>query len=371
MEKNLYCSMIYHGLELSFRDKVVTAQSCCLTNARFPIDVTQNFWDDLGFKNIRTTNKQNKWHPNCNNCKNLENAGLESYRTGMNINFGIGEYHSVGPKRIDLTFDISCNLACRTCGTHSSTMWQKHLKAHNLYDHKITPTRDYKEVITALEQLDLSNLKMLVFSGGETLLGQSYWQVAEWLADNVPNAKQQLTLCFQTNGTQPILEKNYKLIDRFHLVKLHISLDGIGDRFNYLRWPAEWNQVVDNIMQIRETAPSNVMFLIEETISIFNLYYQHELESWVKNNFATNREGDIIHHTRHFAHDIYGLRDFSQQYVDHIRWTNNCNLIPADWTENISNIQSMLLEINKFDQLRGESFAKTFPEVAEFYSNYL
>jgi hypothetical protein len=97
------------------------------------------------------------------------------------------------------------------------------------------------------------------------------------------------------------------------------------------------------------------------------LYYQHELEFWVKNNFATNREGDIIHHTRHFAHDIFGLRDFSQQYVDHIRQTNNCNLIPADWTENISNIQSMLKEIHKFDQLRGESFAKTFPEVAAFY----
>ena len=367
MEKNLYCSMIYHGIELSFKGNVTTAQSCCLTNARFPIDVTRNFWDDLGFQNIRTVNKQNKWHPDCSNCENLENAGLESYRTGMNTNFGIGEYHSVGPKRIDLMFDISCNLACRTCDTHSSTMWQKHLKEHNLYNDKISPSRDYKEVITALKQLDLSNLRMLVFSGGETLLGQSYWQVAEWLADNVPNAKQQLTLCFQTNGTQPILEKNYELIDRFHLVKLHISLDGIGNRFNYLRWPADWNQVVDNVMYIRDTAPSNTMFLIEETISIFNLYYQNELDTWVKNNFTTNREGDVVHHTRHFARDIFGLRDFSQRYVDHIRQTNNRNLIPADWKENLQGIQEMLQEIQKIDQLRGESFAKTFPEVAELY----
>jgi sulfatase maturation enzyme AslB (radical SAM superfamily) len=246
-------------------------------------------------------------------------------------------------------------------------MWQKHLKEHNLYDDKIFNPRDYSEAITALKQLDLSNLSMVVLSGGETLLGNANWAVVEWLADNVPNAKQQLTVCFQTNGTQPILEKNYDLIDQFRLVKLHISLDGIGEKFNYIRWPADWNQVFDNIMHIRNTAPSNVMFLVEETISIFNLYYQSELELWVKNNFATNREGDIVNHTRHLARGWFDLHNCSQQYVDYIRTTNNANLIHADWKENSRAIQAMLKEIHKFDQIRGESFAKTFPEVDEFY----
>ena len=124
-------------------------------------------------------------------------------------------------------------------------------------------------------------------------------------------------------------------------------------------------------MHVRETAPSNVMFLIEETISIFNLYYQHELDAWVKNNFATNRDGDIVNHAQHIAHGMFNLHNCSQPYVDYIKKTGLTNLVPKDWKENISNIQSMLKEIHKFDQLRGESFAKTFPEVAEFYSNYL
>jgi sulfatase maturation enzyme AslB (radical SAM superfamily) len=367
MDKNLYCSIIHSGLELCLKGDTPTAQHCCIRSFQFPVDITQNYWIDPRFQSLRDLNKQNKWSPGCFNCENLEAVGGESFRTGMNSKFGIGEYNSAGPKRIDLMFDISCNLACRTCGTHSSTMWQKHLKAHNLYDKKIFAPRNYTEVITALKQLDLSELGMVVFCGGETLLGQTHWEVAEWLADNVPNAKQQLTLCFQTNGTQPILEKNYDLIDRFHLVKLHVSLDGVGNKFNYLRWPADWNQVVDNIMYIRDTAPSNTMFLIEETISIFNLYYQNELDTWVKNNFTTNREGDVVHHTRHLAKDIFGLHNCSQQYVDHIRTTTNADLIPADWKENLLGVQEMLKEIHKFDQLRGESFVKTFPEVAELY----
>ena len=365
--------MIHSGLVLNFRLGTVTehcsvtAGHCCLRGTRFTIDITQNFWNNNDFNVLREINKKNNWDAGCENCKKLESVGEVSLRTGMNDKFGIGDYSSVGPKRIDLMFDISCNLACRTCGVDASTMWQRHLKEHNLYNDRIYSPRYYNEVITALKQLDLSQLEMLVFCGGETLLGQASWEVAEWLADNVPNAKQQLTLCFQTNGTQPILEKNYDLIDRFHLVKLYISLDGVGNRFNYLRWPADWNQVVDNIMHIRDTAPSNTMFLIEETISIFNLYYLNELDAWVKNNFITNREGDVINHTQHFAGGIFGIQNCTQQYVDHVRGTNSAGLISTHWKENLLGVQEMLKEIHKFDQLRGESFAKTFPEVAAFY----
>lgn len=360
--------MIYNGLELDFKEAVPTAHHCCLrSNTAFPIDVNENYWIRPEFQNLREFNKQNKWSPECFNCQRLEESGQESFRTGMNKNFGIGKYNSVGPKRIDLMFDVSCNLACRMCGVHHSTMWQKHLKENNLYNGTVFVPPNYDVVITALSQLDLSDLRMLVFCGGETLLGQSYWKVAEWLATHVPNAKQQLTVCFQTNGTQPISLKNYELIEQFHLVKLHISLDGVKNRFNYQRWPADWNQVVDNILNIREITPSNTMFLIEETINIFNLFYQDELDTWIKNNFAANREGDKVDHTRHLARGIFSLNNCSQSYVDHIRNTENINLLPSTWKENPLGIQEMLAEIKKFDQIRGESFEKTFPEVAAFY----
>jgi sulfatase maturation enzyme AslB (radical SAM superfamily) len=242
---------------------------------------------------------------------------------------------------------------------------------HGLQSIPVSSTKSAEHAISEISKYDLSNLKQLVFCGGETMLGNEYWKVASWLAHNVPNAKQQLTVCFQTNGTQPLRLENHATIKKFHLVKMHISLDGVGDRFNYIRWPADWNQVTDNILSIRQTAPNNVMFVIEETISIFNLAYLEELDSWVKNNFVDNREGDVINHTRHLAHKTFNLLNLSLEYVDAVAKTNYKNLIPNNWVENSGVIKSMINEIKRFDTLRNESFEKTFPEVAEYYARFL
>jgi MoaA/NifB/PqqE/SkfB family radical SAM enzyme len=205
-----------------------------------------------------------------------------------------------------------------------------------------------------------------VFAGGETLLGKEYWEVARWLADNVPDPKQ-LTLCFQTNGTQKIHKRYYDLIEQFHLVKLQISLDGTKERFEYLRWPASWNKTTDNILDLKTHSPSNVMFTIEETISIFNLYYQQELAQWAKENFTTNREGDEVNHTRHLALGIFNLNNITEEYNQAIGQKYN----KKDWQENPEQIQKMIKEIAKFDQIRKQDFVKTFPEIAHFYKRYL
>jgi sulfatase maturation enzyme AslB (radical SAM superfamily) len=373
---DLYCSMIHGGLNLDFKNLTDKGQAliqhCCLRKDLFPVDITQNFWKDTKLEKLREINKQNIWDSGCSNCQYLEASNNASMRTGMNHGLQItGQTNLLGPSRIDLMFDISCNLACRSCGPESSTYWQRHLKENKLWNQPVSTPRKKDEVIGALSKLDLFNLRQLVFCGGETLLGQEYWEVTEWLANNVPNAKEQLTVCFQTNGTQPIHPKNFKTIEKFHLVKLHISLDGITDRFEYLRWPASWSQVTDNILTLQETLPSNVMFVVEETVSTFNLLYLEELELWIKNNFVTNREGDIINHTRHFAFGSFQLQNLTLEYVDIINQSKYSKFIPADWTENPVAIKTMVEEIKKFDHFRNESFEKTFPEVANLYARFL
>ena len=367
-----YCSMIHGGLELNFKSSTPQAQHCCLRKTWFDFDVNTDFWTNKNFIPLREKNKTNTWDPGCHNCQQLEAIGQPSMRTGMNAGLGItGKTELSGPARIDLMFDISCNLACRTCGTYSSTFWQKHLKEHDLWTQPIFSPRHSNEVIESLQHLDLSNLQQVVFCGGETMLGQSYWDVAAWLADNVPDAKQKLTVCFQTNGTQSISAKNVNIIEKLHLVKLHISLDGVREQFEYLRWPATWNQVTDNIFQLKQTAPSNVMFLIEETISIFNLWYSNKLSQWVQQNFATNREGDTVNHTKHLAFGNFPVSKCSAEYVAAMKDNRDRHLIPPNWSEDPVQIRSMIQLIKKFDQLRDQSFEKTFPELADFYVRFL
>jgi len=374
--KDLYCSMIHGGLNIDLKKSTgrnqAIVQHCCLRNDNFPVDIDHNFWQNKELQTLRETNKKNIWDPGCSNCERLESSNKVSFRTGMNDGLQIvGQTDLSGPSRIDLMFDISCNLACRSCGPQNSTYWQRHLKENKLWDQPISSPRKKNKVIDVLSKLDLYNLRQLVFCGGETLLGQEYWDVANWLGDNMPNAKQQLILCFQTNGTQSIHPKNFDIIEKFYLVKLHISLDGVGRRFEYLRWPANWNQVTDNILNLQKKLPGNTMFVVEETISIFNLLYVNELKTWLDANFTTNKEGDIINHTSHLARGIFDLKNMSQEYVDVISQSSQKNLIPTGWTERPVEICNMLAEIKKFDNFRNESFEKVFPEVAKLYARFL
>lgn len=365
--------MIHGGLSVNLKENKFAVRPCCIrkTPEVIVLDETADFWNNKKFISLRNTNKQNVWDPGCDNCRLIESSGQLSLRNGMNQGLEINDKVDLdGPARLDLMFDISCNLACRTCSPLSSTTWQKHLKENNQWSQRIFSPKSKHKIIDVLKKINLSNLRQVVFGGGETLLGQEYWDVAEYIVNNVPGAKKNITISFQTNGTQTILEKNYKIIDQAFLVKLNVSLDGIGNRFEYLRWPASWQQVTENLFEIRNTAPSNAMFVIEETVSIFNILYGNELKNWILNNFNSNREGDAVDHSKHLARGLYNVQNLTADAVKLLS-ADSAKLVSKDWVEDSYEIKKMIEEIKKIDSWRGESFKKTFPELAECYSQYL
>ena len=374
MQNNIYCPMIHGGLNIDIKNSTnkLTYNQCCLSTTQHSqmIDNTVDWNTDILTK-AREKNNQQQWLPGCWQCERLEKAGTKSFRKSMIEKFGVRENLS-GPQRIDLLFDRSCNLACSTCGPHSSTMWSKHLKDNNLETHVVLETSNLEKIKSILKKLDLSNIGMIQFCGGETLLGNAYWQTAELLAELVPNAKNRLELGFQTNGTQPIDPKYYDLIDKFKLVKLMVSIDGVGEKFEYLRWPASWNQTVDNILNLKETLPSNVMFFVQECTSCLNLFYSDEVGNWVKNNFNCNREGDPTDHNTQLAnHEYLNVNNITVEYLNALAGTPISNVIDSNWKENPDGIRQFITETEKFDRIRAQDWKKTFPEVAEFYRRYL
>lgn len=371
MTDSVHCPIIHGGLQLYFKNTdnaSALANHCCLRGDLFPITAGDAVWNDSRLRNLRAINLKEHWDQGCANCRNLERSGLESFRTGMLRKFG-KRTDLPGPQRLDLMFDTSCNLACQTCGPDASTTWQKYQLEHGDRTQPVDPINRYQEVSDTLKNIDLSCLQQVVFCGGETLLGGAHWQVAELLTELADPS--QITLSFQTNGTQPISSRYYELCNKFDLVKLHFSLDAVEEQFEYLRWPASWTQVTDNMAEIRDTAPANVMFLVEETVSIFNYVNLSRLETWIANNFSTNREGDVTDHTRHLANGLYSLENMSNQYVTAMRETQYGSLIPDNHFENIAKIHSMIGMINVHDRRRKHDWKTVFPEVVEHYSDYL
>lgn len=374
MSADTYCPMIHGGLHLNLKEsaKQLVFNQCCLSTA--PLTVVNNptdVWSSKTLTDMRQRNDENTWDKNCWECERAEASGSSSFRLDMINKFGIKRNLS-GPQRIDLLFDRSCNLACRTCGPHSSTLWQQHLKQNNIPIEKYTNTTKFEEIISMLRSIDLSNLEMVQFCGGETLMGNTYWNTANAIAELVTDAKHKITLGFQTNGTQKIDERNFEILEKFHLVKILISLDGIGDRFDYMRWPAIWNQVSDNIMAMKEQLPVNVMFIIQETTSNLNLFYHNEVSDWVNTNFSTNRLGDITNYANQLSmHDNLNVNNITQEYYDAISSSNIINLLPPNWHEDPQAIKLMIQEVEMFDKFRNQNWQTTFPEVAEFYSRYI
>ena len=371
---DIYCPMIHGGLNINFKQtNTFTFNQCCLSKVELTTPADSNrFWDHKKLIEIRNQNNENVWNEGCWECERLENAGLSSFRKSMIDKFGIKKNIS-GPQRIDLLFDRSCNLACVTCGPSHSTFWQKHLKEHNIsipIEHT-TNKSSMPEIFQILKSMDLSNLEMLQFCGGETLMGNTYWKTAEFIADLIPDAVNKIEIAFQTNGTQPIDKKYYNIIEKFKLVKFFISLDSVQERFEYLRWPASWNQVVDNIMSWREDLPVNVMFFVQETTSCLNLYHYRDVPNWIKNNFSKNRLGDPIEYATQLAmHEHFNVNNITVEYFDIIKDTPMKNVLVNDWQENPDKIKNMLRMLNRNDNIRQTNWVKTFPEVAEFYSRY-
>jgi sulfatase maturation enzyme AslB (radical SAM superfamily) len=374
MSADTYCPMIHGGLHLNLKEsaKQLVFNQCCLSTA--PLTVVNDptdVWSNKTLSDMRQRNDDNTWDKNCWECQRAEASGSSSFRLDMINKFGIKRNLS-GPQRIDLLFDRSCNLACRTCGPHNSTLWQQHLKQNNIPIEKYANTTKFEEIISMLRSIDLSNLEMVQFCGGETLMGNTYWNTANAIAELVTDAKHKITLGFQTNGTQKIDERNFEILEKFHLVKILISLDGIGDRFDYMRWPANWNQVSDNIMAMKEQLPVNVMFIIQETTSNLNLFYHNEVSDWVNANFSTNRLGDITNYANQLSmHDNLNVNNITQEYYDAISSSNIINLLPPTWHEDPQAIKLMIQEVEMFDKFRNQNWQTTFPEVAEFYSRYI
>jgi len=370
-----HCPVIHGALQIDLRQthrqNGARINSCCLRNDLSPISKggNGNPWTDAVLQPLRDFNlSTDAFHTGCWNCESAELSGLTSFRTGMLEKYGY-QINLSGPQRLDLMVDTNCNLACRTCGPGLSTYWQKHLKDNNLSTHIISANSSKSDdMIDILKQMDLTNLQDVVFCGGETLLGQSYWKVAEALIELAPIDK--LTLSFQTNGTIALTDRNFEIMSKFHLVKFNVSIDGVGEQFEYLRWPAKWDQLTANIQRTVEKSPVNVMFLVEETISIFNLYYQGTVDKWVQENFSTNRLGDIVNHTKHMANETYRLDMLTQEYIDALPVLSK-NLVNPSWQEQETGIAKMINQIQQFDLIRNQDWRKTFPEVAGFYSRYI
>jgi hypothetical protein len=152
-------------------------------------------------------------------------------------------------------------------------------------------------------------------------------------------------------------------------VRWYASLDGVGDRFEYLRWPYKWSKLSKFVTQALEQVPSNVMFGVEHTLSPLNVLYFDEFQDWFDKEFSQNKEGDRTDLDIHYASGNMALDKTTSEMRKHVvqlygsehKISKLINQIP------VTNPVSMIQYLDQLTKWRGVDWATVFPEVAKYY----
>ena len=164
-------------------------------------------------------------------------------------------------KKVAVFTGIVCNLACVVCGPGASSKWRSELGMGRYNEDEYTPMPG--EITVEVEDYDWLSLEHVTFSGGEPMLNQSTLLILKNLNENC-------NVHFHSNGTQQPSDEFLEAFARFKSFDITFSIDDIEEQFEYLRWPAKWSEVTENILWCRENCPPNIRFEFNSVVSKLN-----------------------------------------------------------------------------------------------------
>lgn len=336
----------------------------------------------------------------CHHCWELENTHIvNSYRESIvekypNIKSSYAKKIITSQKQyIPFIFELrlgdTCNLACRTCGPFNSSGWYKEqflqdpsfithdnlqtsiIKENNKYS---IPKRwqwfEDKSCWPIIKDLLSNSIKhnghcYIKLQGGEPFLQTSHHLFLEYIQD----ISKDIILQYTSNATIFPIElisiwKNFKSID------ISVSIDGVGNINNYIRYPSNFNALENNILKLKEITYINLTIL--NTITTYSCLYLDQLCKWIEKNnlilscnFAYNINDSIFS-------PLCMNRNLLLKSSEKLSKVNNL----PDTLKNVSNVFNSFLpknnKINEFwefnnriDLYRNQNIIDYLPELRE------
>lgn len=245
-------------------------------------DTIQDAFDSEYMEQLRNDFLQGNKPDTCKKCWALESAGGYSKRMISNDKF---KYTDKKLRFLDLKLGNICNLKCRICGVWSSSKWaQEEIDLGNT-DAKTFLTagqwpRQQHNLWSEVIEL-LPDVEYFEFTGGEPFLIKEHFDLLEKSFELGHSKKQ--TVHYNTNGTTFPEHAIKNIWPHFKLVEIAFSIDDIGDRFEYQRYGAVWNEVVENVQKINALrSAKNIKTQICCTINIQNIYNMPEICTWIE-----------------------------------------------------------------------------------------
>jgi len=286
VEKNKsFC--IFPFIELLV-DNQNTTVCCRSTTPVTSIDKLINFNTDVNYTSIR--NKMlsgEKILDHCHSCYALENRGITSARQQETVEWAnrlnlkdLDDLKKIiKPAYYEVRPSNKCNLQCRMC----NPTWS-HLIAKEYAKIGLIKSSTSHSVYSGFEIVEFDNLQKLYVAGGEpTIMPEFYSFLNQCIEKNNTNFE----ILVNTNGIK-FSNKFKQQLKHFSNFQFIFSIDGYSDINHYIRWPGQWDQIVENWKYV---VSAGHKVSVNTTVSIYNITSLDQLFMFIDKEFP----GTLVH----------------------------------------------------------------------------
>lgn len=229
---------------------------------------------------VRESFKKNQQHPGCHRCWNIEKLGQSSLRTRTLKDYQILKIDKPDPLATPINIEVQlgnlCNLSCLMCHEASSSAILAENQKLGIAKYK---QKDFNWTLTGFENLkSLLNTqpKIVIIRGGEPLYNKDLLRIIEELP---PEFCKKTVLHITTNATTwP--DRWADALSKFYLVRFTLSIDAVGELYEYIRYPGVWTEVDANIQKMQQY--TNFKLMVNSVVQNLNIMSLESLLDWAK-----------------------------------------------------------------------------------------
>jgi organic radical activating enzyme len=375
------------------------AYPCCLANAKHPVgdlktQTMREVWNGESMREMRINMLEDKYCRQCTDCYEQEVNGFSSMRNNANKNFGqhIGIVDQTLPDGSlpdmklhywDVRFSNICNLKCRSCGSIFSSRWYD--DDVKLWGKELRPRVQFagrhENDIWEQMQEHIPHLDQIYFAGGEPLIMEEHNKILKLL---IEKGNTKVRLIYNTNLTELKFKKEnvLSLWKHFPTVCVAASLDDMGQRAGIIRSGTDWNQVEQNIRDLKRECP-HIDFMISPTLSVMNVWNFTKFHRYmVEQGFieAKDMNVNILQGPEEYRIDILPLaakEKIRQDFEKHIEWLRGKDTIQRATggfegairfmmaNDNSHKLPDFWETVDELDRVRDEKLIDVVPELSE------
>ena len=252
------------------------------------------------FAEIKEQQLNEQWPEACWRCKKEEEHGGASERINGFMGYIEDRLRSFVEKQtlpefeLRVKFSNFCNLACRSCSETESSTWARvtSTPVSEKYEMDISSSPEHWQLITTtiLEKLPEVEHFYVHFIGGESLVQPGMKKLLNWMIAQgiAPRVHLRVTTALTVRPGYDLMSK----MSQFRDVDINLSIDSVGDNYQYLRWPAKFAKIENNLDTLmshqttlsivagRKTYTPRWRCLITPVFSLNNIMYLDQIMTY-------------------------------------------------------------------------------------------